>query len=153
MVSLPIGLIAWLLNEVSPWNVSSQKTMQQKKKTFHFPFILIKVLSIALIFVFNSSFYFSPWLYYHTPKTLGQIHLEQSKQIYKSVVFGLTSLFAFCTAQAHCLQTKLQTPTAQVKCQIMQKLGISALLCAVPPIIAVLTGGDSRQNPAEHARC
>lgn len=73
-----------------------------KKENVPFPFHPNQsrraVLSIALIFVFNSSFYFPSGLYYHTPKALGGIHLEQSKQIYKSVGLGPTSLFPFCAA-------------------------------------------------------
>lgn len=70
-----------------------------KKENVPFPFHPNQsrraVLSIALIFVFNSSLYFSSWLYYHTPKTLGGIHLEQSKQIYSLLFWAPHHCFLF----------------------------------------------------------
>lgn len=61
-----------------------------KKENVPFPFHPNQsrraVLSIALVFVFISSFYFSSWLYYHTPKTLGELTWS-SQNKYTSLLY------------------------------------------------------------------
>lgn len=97
MVSLPTGLMAWLHNEVS--GMLPFRKQCDKKENVPFPFHPNQsrraVLSIALIFVFNSSLYFSSQFYYRTPKTSGGIHLEQSKQIYILLVWAPPHRFLF----------------------------------------------------------
>lgn len=63
------------------------------------------VLSIALIFVFNSSFYFSSWLYYHTSKTLGE--LTWSSQNKHTSLLYWAPLHCFLFAQHRHTASKL----------------------------------------------